>query len=147
MWVVEAKRWRPGVFAARTLLSDNSNYAAVRIVITSGFPFHLTKGRFVGDAKIAESTEEGRPSMQDGSGVSELGCSRGTGTDRIRPEPPCSDVAGLSGSRELGQPQLSRPCRTGTDRIGPELTGTDRIRAEPYRVMAHIQTTMIILNR
>jgi len=81
-WVVEAKRWRPGVFAARTLLSDNSKCAAVRIANTSGFPFHLTKGRFVGDAKIAESAEEKRPSTLDESGPGELGCSRGTGTDR-----------------------------------------------------------------
>jgi len=36
-WLVESKRWRPGVFMSRTLLSDDSDFAAVKVVNTTAY--------------------------------------------------------------------------------------------------------------
>ena len=56
-WLLEPKKFHPGVFGARTLLSDTSQYAAVQIANPSAFPFHLPEGKFLGEAMVAVGPE------------------------------------------------------------------------------------------
>jgi len=60
-WVVEARKCRPGVFTARTLLPDHSKYAVVRVINTSAYPFCLMEGLSLGEARVAESPVAGSP--------------------------------------------------------------------------------------
>jgi len=80
-WLVESKRWRPGIFSARTLLPDNAEFIAVRLVNTSSFSFRLAGSQLIGEARTAISTDSG-PLRADG--VRPERPQTQTGSDRIR---------------------------------------------------------------
>ena len=95
-WLVESKRWRPGIFSARTLLPGGAGFVAVRLVNASSFPFRLAGGQLIGEAGAAISTDSG-PLRADG----------------VRPERPQA----RTGS------DRTRSGRAGGGRMGPDRAG------------------------
>jgi len=98
-WLVESKRWCPGIFSTRTLLPDNAEFIAVRLVNTSSLPFRLAGGQLIGEARTVIFPDSG-PLRADG----------------VRPEHPQAQT----GSDRIG------PDQVGSSRGRPDGTGSCR---------------------
>ena len=51
-WLVEPKQLDDGVYVARTLLSDRSQYPALRLINVGRKPYQVREGQRVGDAEM-----------------------------------------------------------------------------------------------
>ena len=56
-WVVEPKRLDDGVYVARTLLSDESQYPALRLINVGRKTYQVRDGQRVGDAEMVRETD------------------------------------------------------------------------------------------
>ena len=90
-WLIESKKWRQGVFTARTLLPDNSEFVAVPVVNTSSFPFRLTSGYLLCDATAVMSPDS-EPSRADRVRPGRASAAReGPGSAGASAKPDCGD--------------------------------------------------------
>ena len=56
-WLVEPKQLDEGIFVARTLLSDESQYPALRLINVGRKAYQVIEGQRVGDAEIVRETD------------------------------------------------------------------------------------------
>jgi len=117
-WVVETKKWRPGVFVARTLLSNDTQCAAVRVVNVSAHPFKLAEGRLVGEAKMVVDAGCG-PGLALSAGQMRRTDMQGTGSATVSTAAsPTPEQLSTRGDVEHLKPVI--------DALPPELSVTQR---------------------
>ena len=72
-WLIEAKELGDGVYVARTLLSDKSEFPAVRVINTTKTEYQMKNGLFIADADVilprdiyerTEPGQQGKPAVQ-----------------------------------------------------------------------------------
>jgi transposase InsO family protein len=135
-WVTEAKEIRPGLIAARTIVSDDSDYSVVQFINISGRRHYVRRYAFLGEAAPGMVVGE-----QDGESHDVIACdqhaaSTETSAD-FADDDRCGQALGRSPEERLGgqtyqQPDeragqaVSRPITHGVD-IGAEALQPDEL--------------------